>query len=113
MARGDVLRVRLPDQGGHEQLGERPAVAVPTDQHGAALSTIMIVPFTSRPAAGRLPFTLRVQPSAQNGLKTASVLLISQLRAIDRSRIIETIGRLEASYLADLDRLLKELLDLA
>lgn len=31
MARGDVVRVRLPDQGGHEQLGERPAVAVQTE----------------------------------------------------------------------------------
>lgn len=73
---------------------------------------MMIVPFTSRPSAAKLPFTLRVQPSAQNGLTTASVLLVSQLRAIDRSRIVETIGRLEDSYLAELNRLLKQLLDL-
>ena len=106
------VRVRLPDQGGHEQLGERPAVAVQTEEGIIGLSTMMIVPFTSRPSAAELPFTLRVQPSAQNGLTTASVLLVSQLRAIDRSRIVETIGRLEDSYLAELNRLLKQLLDL-
>lgn len=115
MARSDILRVRLPDLpsgSGHEQTGERPVVEVQSDRVAAEPSTVMIVPFTSKRAASRFPLTLRVHPSAQNGLATASTLLVFQLRALDRNRIIQKIGTLEEAYMEQLDVLMKELLDL-
>jgi mRNA interferase MazF len=103
MARGDVLLVRLPDHTagsrGREQTGARPSVVVDADLPGVNLSTLMIVPFTSQMKAKMYPFTLEVQPSATNGLKMASVLLIFQLRAIDRRRIDRKLGTLEQSYM--------------
>ena len=98
MARGDIVRVRLPQPArhpGHEQIGIRPALVVHDDATCETLSVIMIVPFTGQISAQRFPYTLRVNPSLTNGLSTPSVLLIFQLRAIDRSRIEGTIGQLE------------------
>ena len=111
MARGDVIRVELPGQGaGHEQAGARPAVAVQADLSGVDTSTVMIVPFTSNLAVLRLPYTFRVEPSPANGLDRPSVLLVSQLRAIDRRRIRATLGRLDPEDIARLEKEMQRLL---
>ena len=45
-----------------------------------------------------------------NGLTLPSVAMMFQLRAIDRKRIIKTIGMLESEYLAQLDEEIKKIL---
>jgi mRNA interferase MazF len=60
----------------------------------------------------RFAYTLRVEPSAMNGLTVPSVLLVFQLRAIDQQRILGTLGRLEQTYLDQLDLEMKRLLGL-
>jgi mRNA-degrading endonuclease toxin of MazEF toxin-antitoxin module len=95
MARGDVLQVELPPPlggTGHEQAGRRPAIAVQSDSSALGLPTLTIVPLTSNLEALRFPRTVRVEPSAKNGLALPSVMLVFQVRAIDRSRIRQTIG---------------------
>jgi mRNA interferase MazF len=113
MARADVLRVALPSPGSsHEQAGRRPAIAVQADTKGINLPALMIVPVTGELSALRFPYTIRVEPSEANGLIMPSVLLVFQLRAIDRARIIDTIGRLEPEYVEQLDAELRRLLNL-
>ena len=115
MARGDVLLVNLPTPSagvGHEQIGSRPALAVQNDNSGSMLPTTMIIPFTSSLKALRYPHTFRVDPSMQNGLSVPSVLLVFQLRAIDKSRISGNVGRLENHYLQRLMNELRNLLDI-
>ena len=102
MARGDIVLVNLPRPAsgtGHEQVGRRPALVVHDDTTSPTLSVIMIVPFTSKLSARRFPHTILVDPSPENGLTLPSVLLVFQLRAIDRSRIGKTIGCLEAEWM--------------
>lgn len=115
MARGDVLRVELPAPpggGGREQTGRRPAIAVQADIPGANTPTLMVVPLTSQLGALRFPHTIRVEPSAMNGLTKPSVLLIFQLGPIDRVRILGRIGRLEQHYLNQLDAEMRRMLNL-
>ncbi|HBY92752.1 MAG TPA: PemK family transcriptional regulator [Chloroflexi bacterium] len=115
MARGDVVYVDFPAPpggAGHEQAGRRPAIAVQTDSVPTALPTVVLVPLTTKLAALRYPFTIRVAPSPQNGLTHPSVLLVFQLRVTDQRRILRTVGRLERQYLAQLDAELRRLLDL-
>lgn len=115
MARGDILTVNLPapsGQPGVEQVGHRPAIVVQTDTTDLLLPTTMIVPMTSRLGALRFPHTFRVDPSPQNGLAVPSVLLVFQLRAIDKQRLGQRIGRLEQYHLQQLDTELRGLLDL-
>ena len=115
MARGDIILVDLPQPAGtpgHEQTGNRPALIIHEDATINVYSVIMVVPFTSRLNAQRFPHTILVQPSAINGLNAASVLLIFQLRAIDKARIQKTIGRLEPDIMRQVDIEIKQLLGL-
>ena len=114
MARGDVFWVNIPyprGTAGREQAGQRPAIAVQSD-NASRLPTIMVVPTTTKVAALRFPYTIEVIPSETNGFIKTSILLVFQLRAIDKERIIEQVGKLEQEYLDQLDRELKSLLDL-
>ena len=72
----------------------------------------MVVPLTGQTGALRFPYTIQVEPSDTNGLTQPSVLLIFQLRAIDRRRILDRIGRLEQHYIEQLDIEMRRLLSL-
>ncbi len=115
MTRGDILVIDLPfPKGplGHEQAGHRPSVVVQTDVTNANLPTTMVVPMTSNLAATRFPHTIHIDPSPQNGLSRPSVLLVFQLRAIDKGRLGNKIGHLEQYYLLQLEAEIRHLLDL-
>ena len=101
MARGDILLVSLPATGGREQSGRRPAVAVQTDIAGEPL--LMVAPITSNLTALRFTFSVRVEPSAENGLTVPSVIMIFQMRAIDKTRIIRKIGRMTSDDMKRID----------
>jgi len=116
MARGDIVFVDLPaprGSAGSEQTGPRPALIVHEDATINSFSVIMIVPFTSRLAAQRFAHTIIVPPTASNGLSTSSVLLIFQLRAIDKRRIGGKIGQLEPDLMNQVEIELKALLGLS
>jgi len=113
MARGDIWVVELPypvSEQGHEQTGTRPAVVVQTDADDRRLPTTIIVPMTSQPDAERFPFTFPVEPSSQNGISRRSMLLVFQLRAIDRRRLNKKLGVLEPQYMQQMSDNIKELL---
>jgi mRNA interferase MazF len=101
MARGDVLLVNLPASGGREQSGTRPAIAVQTDVAGEPM--LMVAPITSNLASLRFSFAVRIEPSTQNGLTQPSVVMIFQMRAIDKKRIIKKIGQLSDDELKKVD----------
>ena len=101
MARGDVLLVTLTPSDRREQSGRRPAVAVQTDQAGEPM--LMVAPVTSSLAALRFSFTVRVEPSPESGLTSPSIIMVFQMRAIDKARIIRRIGRVSKEDLARID----------
>ena len=115
MIRGDIILVHLPqpDAGqGHEQSGMRPALLVHADDTSETLSVIMIAPLTSNLKAQRFPHTILVQPSSENGLAVPSLILVFQLRAIDKLRVTKKMGHLEASLMVQVDTEMKKLLGL-
>jgi len=109
MPRGDIVLVDLPASSGHEQSGQRPALIVHSDQSNS-LMMVMLIPMTSNQAAIRFDHTIAVQPSSLNGLSQPSIIMIFQLRALDRNRIRRTIGRLESEIMDLVDSELKNLL---
>ncbi len=101
MARGDVLLVNLPSSDKREQSGRRPTVAVQTDVAGEPM--LMVAPITSNLNASRFKFAVKIEPSNENGLDLPSVVMIFQMRAIDKNRIIKLIGKLSAEDLKRID----------
>ena len=115
MTRGDIVLVNLPqsaDGAGHEQVGTRPALIVHDDATSDTLSVVMIVPFTSNLKAQRFPHTILIPPSRANGLTVPSVLLVFQLRAIDRQRVTGKLGHLEDNLMTEVNQEIKKLLGL-
>lgn len=101
MARGDVLLINLPSSDKREQSGRRPAVAVQTDVAGEPM--LMVAPITSNLNALRFTFAVKIEPSNKNGLTQTSIVMIFQMRAIDKSRIIKLIGKLSDEDLKKID----------
>jgi mRNA interferase MazF len=82
MARGDGVVIDLPVSELREQSGRRPEVAVQTDLAGEPM--LVVAPITSNLAALRFAFTVRAEPSPENGLTFPSVVMVFQLRAVDK-----------------------------
>ena len=64
---------------------------------------LMVAPVTSNLAALRFAFSVRVEPSAENGLTLPSVVMVFQMRAIDKARIIRGIGQLSQTDMTRID----------
>ncbi len=96
MVRGEVFRLRLPRRTrGSEQQGARYAVVVQADEL-LALSTVLVSPTsTSAPARSFRP-TIEI-----GGTRTR--VLVEQTTAISPDRLGESVGRLSAAELRDLD----------
>jgi mRNA interferase MazF len=108
MKKGDIWLVELPDIGGHEQRGYRPAILLADTR----TSVVIVIPCTSNKQVLRFPHTIRLIVSKQNGLDADSIALILQVRAIDRRRLHQKIGELEKSLIKEIDQMLRALLKL-
>jgi mRNA-degrading endonuclease toxin of MazEF toxin-antitoxin module len=111
MQDGEIYFVEIPVSGGHEQAGLRPAIIV----QAAGLETIptvLIIPLTSKQKAADFPFTFLIEPDRNNNLDVDSVVLVFQLRAIDKRRIKSKIGKLSRAKLQLLKQMLKDIMGL-
>lgn len=76
MSVGDIFWVELPEAGGREQQGRRPAILMQDERYAAALPTSIVIPLSSAKAALRFPGTSVVRATPLSGLKTDSVALV-------------------------------------
>jgi mRNA interferase MazF len=112
MELGDIYLVEIPLSSRHEQAGLRPVIivqALDVDK----VPTILIVPLTSKLKAVDFPFTIVIEPDQINNLDMMSVALVFQLRAIDKRRLKNKIGKIEQTKLELLKQNLKEIMGLA
>ena len=111
MREGDIYLVEIPASGGHEQAGLRPAIIVQSTNL-EKLPTVLIVPLTSKIKAADFPFTFIIEPDEFNNLDVSSVVLVFQLRAIDKRRIKNKLGELKQDKLEILKQNLKKIMGL-
>ena len=110
---GSVIKVSFPEHsytGAREIEGDRPAIIV--QDLVEDLKTIVIIPLTANLKAVTIPFSQRVNPSSNNGLSKISVIVVSQIRAIDRRRVKKVIGQLEDDQISSLKEKIINLLNL-
>lgn len=106
MTRGEVWQVSLPSVPGREQVGMRPCIVIQDAVYGQRSPLVLVVPLSSQPAALRFPATVEIAPTPENGLSVASIALVFQTRAADRSRFVRRLGALSTG---DLQAVLTEL----
>lgn len=105
--RGDVVLVNLDPTVGTEIRKTRPCLIVQNDIGNRAAPRTIIVPLTGAEHIEK-PFPLHVLvPSGQAGTSKQSVILCDQIRVIDKSRIVKSLGHLSGPLMREVDAALK------
>lgn len=112
MNRGDVFLARLDPSEGSEQAGTRPVVIVSRDAINRSSPVVVVVPFTSSNDGRRIYPSQVLIKALEGGLRTDSIALGEQVRAITRDRLVSRWGKLEPGAMRRIDRALLITLDL-
>ncbi len=108
LRRGDVVTAVAPRAYGKP----RPALIVQTDLLNPTHASYVICPFTTD-RIGAPEFRLEFPPSAENGLRDASQLMVDKITTVPREKVGAVIGRLSRSDLARVNETLAVVLGLA
>ncbi len=100
--RGDIYYADLSPVVGSEQGGMRPVLIVQNDTGNRHSPTVIAAAITSQMGKARLP--THIELSAQSyGLSRDSVILLEQIRTIDKSRLRERMGKLDNDTMSKVD----------
>lgn len=109
--RGDLYYADLNQYVGSEQEGNRPVVVIQNDTGNKYSSTVIVAAITSQtPSKAALPTHCYL--GVESGLERPSIILLEQLRTIDKRRLGRYIGRLSKERIEEMDRALMVSLDL-
>ena len=100
--RGDIFYADLSPVVGSEQGGMRPVLIVQNDTGNKHSPTVIAAAITSQTGKARLP--THIELNAQSvGLSRDSVILLEQVRTIDKSRLRERMGRVDGELMERID----------
>lgn len=103
--RGDIYYADLSPVVGSEQGGIRPVLIVQNDVGNKYSPTVIAAAITSQMEKSKLPTHINLQ--ANNcGLSKDSVVLLEQVRTIDKKRLKERMGKVENKYMDKVDEAL-------
>ena len=91
--RGDIFYADLSPVVGSEQGGVRPVLVIQNDVGNKFSPTVIIAAITSQINKAKLPTHLEITAD-EYGLSKDSVILLEQIRTIDKKRLRERIGHL-------------------
>lgn len=96
--RGDIFYADLSPVVGSEQGGVRPVLVIQNDVGNKYSPTIIVSAITSRLSKNKLPTHIEI-PGEMYGLSKDSVILLEQIRTIDKRRLREKTGHLDESIM--------------
>lgn len=100
--RGDIYYADLSPVVGSEQGGMRPVLIVQNDVGNRYSPTVIAAAITSQVNKARLP--THIELGAQSyGLAKNSVVLLEQIRTIDKRRLRERMGKLDEALMDRVD----------
>ena len=102
MKRGDIYYADLSPVYGSEQGGVRPVLIIQNDKGNRFSSTVIIAAITSN--TKKVFFPTHVLIDESSGLNKPSVVLLEQIRTIDKIRLEEKIGSIEESQMRKIDK---------
>ncbi len=100
--RGDIYYADLSPVVGSEQGGMRPVLIVQNDIGNRYSPTVIAAAITSQTGKARLPTHITLQ-GAGCGLTKDSVILLEQIRTIDKKRLRERMGKLDEDMMSRVD----------
>lgn len=100
--RGDIFYADLSPVVGSEQGGTRPVLIVQNDTGNKHSPTVIAAAITSQTGKARLPTHINIAGGSV-GLSKDSVILLEQIRTIDKRRLREHMGRLDDRHMLMVD----------
>lgn len=100
--RGEIYYADLSPVIGSEQGGIRPVLIVQNDMGNKHSPTVIAAAITSQCTKAKLPTHIEIN-GKQCGLPKNSVVLLEQVRTIDKQRLKEKTGELDKSYMSCVD----------
>ena len=103
--RGDIYYADLSPVVGSEQGGVRPVLIIQNDIGNRYSPTVIAAAITSRSTKANLPTHIRLMAN-ESGLAKDSVVLLEQIRTIDKRRLKERMGSLDLGEMGKVDEAL-------
>ena len=100
--RGDIFYADLSPVVGSEQGGVRPVLIVQNDTGNRHSPTVIAAAITSQTGKARLPTHISLA-ARQFGLPKDSVVLLEQIRTLDKKRLREHMGRVDETMMKQVD----------
>lgn len=109
--RGDIFYADLRPVVGSEQGGVRPVLIIQNDIGNRHSPTVICAAITSRMNKAKLPTHVEIDASRYDIIKD-SVILLEQLRTIDKRRLKDRVCHLDGEILGKVDKALAVSLDM-
>ena len=103
--RGEIYYADLSPVVGSEQGGVRPVLIVQNDVGNKFSPTVIAAAITSQKDKANLPTYIAVNAQG-SGLIKDSIILLEQVRTLDKHRLREKMGRLDAESMGRVDQAL-------
>ena len=100
--RGDIYYADLSPVVGSEQGGMRPVLIMQNDTGNKHSPTVIAAAITSQTGKAKLPTHIELTGQSV-GLTRDSVILLEQIRTLDKSRLREKMGRLDGETMTRVD----------
>ena len=100
--RGDIFYADLSPVVGSEQGGMRPVLIIQNDTGNRHSPTVIAAAITSQTGKANLPTHISLA-ARSCGLTRDSVILLEQVRTLDKSRLRERMGRLDEPAMHQVD----------
>lgn len=102
MKRGEVYLADLSPVQGSEQGGKRPVVIIQNDVGNKFSPTLIVAAITGKIDKAKIPTHVEVNAEKYN-FKTDSVILLEQIRTIDKTRLQEKLTYLDNEKMKEVD----------
>ena len=109
--RGDIFYADLRPVVGSEQGGIRPVLIIQNDVGNRHSPTVICAAITSKMNKAKLPTHIEIDASAY-GIEKDSVILLEQLRIIDKRRLKDKVCHLDSAMLDKVNHALEISLEL-
>ncbi|NLJ74553.1 MAG: type II toxin-antitoxin system PemK/MazF family toxin [Firmicutes bacterium] len=106
VSRGDIFYANLNPVIGSEQGGVRPVLILQNDIGNKYSPTTIVAAITSKIKKAKLPTHVELD-SSNFDLEKDSVILLEQVRTIDKRRLKEKIARLDEETMREIDQALQ------
>jgi mRNA interferase MazF len=103
--RGDIIYADLSPVIGSEQGGLRPVLIVQNDIGNKYSPTVIVAAITSQINKAKLPTHIEIS-AEEYGLTKDSVVLLEQVRTIDKKRLKEKVGHINDDLVASINEAL-------